>query len=154
MSKYLMPGTFTYIAHANMGKNMHATFDGRKEGYSYSDGCSPVQGRDVNGPTAMVSSLTSWDQSKLLGGMVVNIKFNRENLKGDKKNILKGIIKTFIKRGGIEIQVNCVNRKTLEDARINPKDHKDLMVRIGGYSDYFVNQNETMMQEIIDTTQY
>lgn len=154
LDKYMMPGTFSYISHAHMGAAMGATFDGRKAGYSYSDGCGAVQGRDVNGPTAMIRSLTSWEQKSLLGGMVVNMKFRADGLRGEKADNFLAILHAFLDRGGIELQVNVVDRATLEDARQNPEDHRDLIVRIGGYSDYFTRLNPILQQEIIDRTEY
>ena len=58
------------------------------------------------------------------------------------------------RRGGIEMQVNVVDKATLEDARVHPEDHKDLIVRIGGYSDYFTRLSSVLQQEIIDRTEY
>jgi len=150
----MVPGSFSYVQHAKLGAKIGATFDGRKAGYSYSDGCSPVQGRDTNGPTAMVLSLTSWDQSEFLGGMVVNIKFAAEHLSEKHRDRFLQLLRTFMQRGGLEIQVNVVDRKTLLDAREHPEAHGDLIVRIGGYSDYFVRLTPTLQQEIIDRTEY
>lgn len=150
---HMMPGTFSYINHATAGAKMGATFDGRKAGTSYSDGCSAVQGRDVNGPTAMILSLTSWNQSALLGGMVVNMKFGKENLRRKKESFL-AMVRAFMERGGIELQVNVVDRATLEDAIVHPENHRDLIVRIGGYSDYFTRLSSVLQQEIIDRTEY
>ncbi len=154
MAAQMMPGTFSYINHATLGEKMSATFDGRRAGYSYSDGCSATQGADVNGPTAMILSLTSWEQSRLLGGMVVNMKFGKEQFSERKKGNLQAMIRAFMERGGIELQINVVDRATLEDARIHPEAHRDLLVRIGGYSDYFVRLTPTLQQEIIDRTEY
>ena len=154
MSHYLMPGTFSYVSHAYLGEKTKATFDGRLAYTSFSDGCSAVQGRDTNGPTAMILSLTSWNQSKLLGGMVVNIKFNKNNLDGEKAKSFVTLLRTFVERGGIEMQVNVVDRKTLEDAMIHPENHENLLVRIGGYSDYFTRIKPSLQQEIIQRTQY
>ncbi len=151
---HMMPGTFSYVDHAARGALMGATFDGRLSGYSYSDGCSPVQGRDVNGPTAMINSLTSWEQSSLIGGMVVNVKFSKEHLRGDKQYTLVALLRTFIKQGGIELQVNAVDRATLEAARQSPEKYSNLQVRIGGFSDYFVRLQPELQQEIIDRTEY
>ena len=153
-NKFLVPGTFSYISHACMGSVMGATFDGRSKGKSYSDGCCPTQGRDVNGPTAMINSLTGWDQSDFLAGMVVNVKFSKSVFNESRKRQLADLICTFIKRGGIEIQINSVDRATLEDAIVHPEDHADLLVRIGGYSDYFVRLTPTMQEEIIERTEY
>ena len=150
----LMPGTFSYINHATLGEQMGATFDGRVAYTSYSDGCSAVQGRDTNGPTAMIVSLTSWEQSWLLGGMVVNMKFSKEHLNANNSCNFVGVVRTFMERGGIELQVNVVDRATLEDAYINPDAHRDLIVRIGGYSDYFVRLRPSLQREIISRTEY
>jgi formate C-acetyltransferase len=150
----MMPGTFSYINHASIGKSMGATFDGRRAYTSYSDGCSAAQGRDVNGPTAMLLSLTSWDQSALLGGMVVNIKFGKDSLDQSKIDSFLALVRVFMERGGIEMQVNVVDRATLEDSRTNPEAHRDLIVRIGGYSDYFTRLSPVLQQEIIDRTEY
>lgn len=150
----MMPGTFSYVNHAHMGAALGATYDGRLEGMSYSDGCGPVQGRDINGPTAMILSMTSWDQSKMLGGMVVNIKFGKDNLDGRKKENFLTLVRAFMERGGIEMQVNVIDKTVLEDAKRNPEAHRDLIVRIGGYSDYFTRLSPALQQEIIDRTEY
>ena len=149
-----IPGTFSYHNHAEEGAKTGATFDGRLASASLADGCCPVQGFDRNGPTAMINSLTSWDQSEFLGGMVINVKFNKSNFNEDKKHLLVDMIRAFVERGGIEIQINTVDRQTLLDAVAHPEQHGDLIVRIGGYSDYFVRQTETMQQEIIARTEY
>lgn len=152
--KTMIPGSFSYVGHASTGAIMGATFDGRKAHYSYSDGCSPVQGRDTNGPTAMILSLSSWDQKEFLGGMVVNIKFSKNNLCGKNQQKFVQLLRTFVERGGLEMQVNVVDRQTLINARENPEQYSDLMVRIGGFSDYFVRLTPTLQQEIIDRTEY
>lgn len=152
--KYIVPGTFSYVNHATIGANCGATFDGRKAHTAFSDGCSATQGRDVNGPTAMINSLTHWDQQKFLGGMVVNVKFSKSHMKEDKKKFLVQMIRAFIKQGGIEMQINSVDRETLEDAVIHPENHGDLVVRIGGYSDYFVRLTPETQKEVISRTEY
>ena len=152
--KYMMPGTFSYVLHANAGAAMPATFDGRRARTSLSDGCCAVQGRDVNGPTAMIKSMTSFDQSEFLGGMVVNVKFGKDALRGDGRARFVSLLRAFIKRGGIEMQVNAVDRATLLDAKEHPDDHRDLIVRIGGYSDYFTRLSEPLQNEIIERTEY
>ncbi len=153
-TSFCMPGTFSYINHANFGSHTSATFDGRLFGKSLSDGCSPMQGMDKCGPTAMMNSLTGWNQEKFLGGMVINIKFNKSVFNSSKKNTLISIIRAFIKRGGIEMQVNCIDRAILEDALLHPENHSDIIVRIGGYSDYFVKLPYFLQQEIVERTEY
>ncbi len=151
---FLMPGTFSYITHASLGSHMQATFDGRKAGLSYADGCCPAQGRDVTGPTALINSLTSWDQSRFLAGMVVNVKFAKSTFSPEKQKLLVSLVRAFMMRGGIEIQINSVDPAVLEDALIHPEDHGDLLVRIGGYSDYFVRLTPALQKEVIARTSY
>ncbi len=153
-AKISIPGTFSYVSHATQGKKFGATFDGRKAGKAFSDGCCPVQGLDTHGPTAMINSLTSWDQSSLLGGMVVNMKFNKTYFNDDKRKLLIELIRVFMKKGGIEAQINVVDRATLEDALVHPEDHGDLIVRIGGYSDYFVRLDPALKADVIARTEY
>ena len=154
LKKQMMPGTFSYINHAQLGAKMGATFDGRLAGNSYSDGCGPVQGRDVNGATAMIRSLTSWDQSRLLGGMVVNMKFGKANLSGEKAKNFVALLRVFMERGGMELQVNVVDRKILLNAEENPEAYRDILVRVGGYSDYFTRLSPALRKEIIERTEY
>lgn len=73
---------------------------------------------------------------------------------GEKAKNFITLLRTFLHRGGIELQVNVVDRATLEDARLHPEDHQDLIVRIGGYSDYFTRLRPALQQEIIDRTEY
>ena len=153
-SERLIPGTFSYVAHAIFGAECGAGFDGRHAHTSWSDGCSPVQGRDVKGPTAMINALTSWDESDFLGGMVVNVKFASDFLKRGKDRVLIGLLRAFLQRGGIEMQVNVVDRDTLRDAREHPSEHENLLVRIGGFSDYFVRLAPEVQEEIINRTEY
>ena len=153
-TKISIPGTFSYINHASRGSQFGATYDGRKANTSFSDGCCPVQGLDTHGPTAMINSLTSWDQQRLLGGMVVNMKFNKTYFDDGKRVLLVSLIRAFMKKGGIEAQINVVDRATLEDALVHPENHGDLIVRIGGYSDYFVRLNPTLKAEVIARTEY
>jgi formate C-acetyltransferase len=102
----------------------------------------------------MILSLTSWEQSRLLGGMVVNIKFAKSGFTGRKQESFIRTVRAFLERGGLEMQVNVVDRETLRDALVNPEAHGDLIVRIGGYSDYFVRLSRTLQEEIIDRTEY
>ena len=83
-----------------------------------------------------------------------DVKFTKQSLSdaGIKKFV--SLLRAFIMRGGIEMQVNAVDRKTLLDAKKNPDSHRDLTVRIGGYSDYFVRLDEVLQDEIIERTEY
>ena len=102
----------------------------------------------------MMLSLTSWEQSAYLGGMVVNVKFAPKHLTPEHADSFIAMLRTFLQRGGIEMQVNVVDRETLLDARKHPENHRDLIVRIGGYSDYYVRLSDALQEEILERREY
>ena len=114
-----------------------------------------AQGRETRGPTAAVLSTTAWAHRRALGGLVQNIKFTRRLFDSDEgRRAARGVIETYLKRGGFEIQVNVVSKQTLLDAQTNPEQHRDLLVRVAGYSDYFVGLNPNMQAEIIARSEH
>jgi len=150
----LIPSVFCWVMHARFGNATGATPDGRCAGFPLGDGSGPCQGREMNGPTASILSSTKWDHSKLIGGVAVNMKFSKSML-GDKSiDVMMSLIKTYIKRGGFEIQINVTDRELLEKARKNPEEHRDLVVRIGGYSDYFTKLSPEMQSEVMLRTEH
>ena len=146
----IMPAAFSYNQHEIFGSETGASPDGRRAGYPLADGSGPVQGRDVQGPTLSILSSTNWDQSPYTGGIAINMKFTKKQFQMD--NIFP-LIKTFMQRGGLEIQFTVVDAETLRKARQYPEFYKDLSVRIGGYSDYFVNLPSALQEELIDRTE-
>jgi len=139
--------------HIYFGKVLGATPNGRLAGKSISDGTSPSHGCDINGPSAVISSLTKLDHTRS-GGTLLNQRFLPSLLKRDadiKK--LGSLIRNYFKRGGHHIQFNVVDTATLRAAQKNPEDYKDLLVRMAGYSDYFNDMNADLQQEVIDRTE-
>ena len=108
----------------------------------------------MNGPTASVLSSTKWDHSKFIGGVAVNLKFSKASLGKNSSDTMTSIIKTYLKRGGFEVQINVVDNETLKKAQKNPEEYQDLVVRIGGYSDYFVRLSPEMQEEVILRTSH
>ena len=108
-----------------------------------------IQGRERNGPTASVKSSTKWDHSRFIGGVAVNLKFARSTLGPHSVDTLTSVIKAYIKRGGFEMQINVIDKETLEKAVLSPEEYRDLVVRVGGYSDYFTRLSPEMQQEVI-----
>lgn len=145
----LIPSVFCWIMHEWFGRETSATPDGRKAKFPLGDGSGPCQGREMNGPTASVLSSTKWDHCKFIGGVAVNLKFSKASLGRNSLNTMGSIIKTYLNRGGFEVQINVVDNDTLKKARVNPEEYRDLVVRIGGYSDYFVRLSPEMQEEII-----
>ena len=141
--------------HERLGRETGATPDGRRAGFPFADGCGPAQGNECNGPTAAVLSVTSWSHSDMIGGLAYNLKFNASLFQTQEGfNGLKALLLTFLRRGGFEAQVNVVNNETLKEARANPEAYRDLVVRIGGYTDYFTRLSLEMQDELIQRTEF
>jgi len=149
---HLIPSVFCWVMHELFGRETGASPDGRKAGFPLGDGSGPCQGREKNGPTASILSSTKWPHMELIGGVAVNMKFSKKTFTSSSLETVKTLIKTYIARGGFEIQINVVDRETLLKARDNPEAYSDLVVRIGGYSDYFVRISPEMQAEIIERT--
>lgn len=150
----LIPSVFCWIMHSEFGKDTGATPDGRCAGFPLGDGSGPCQGRELNGPTASILSSTKWSHKELIGGVAVNMKFSKKYFNDQSVSKIISLIKTFIQRGGFEMQVNVVDKNTLIKAKEKPENYNDLVVRIGGYSDYFVKLTKGMQEEIILRTEH
>ncbi len=152
---HFIPGTFCWIMHQVLGSQCGATPDGRRKGFPFADGGGPAQGREKKGPTSSILSTTSWDHSFLIGGLAYNMKFSGELFNSSESvERLHSLIVTFLKRGGFETQINVVSRKILEDAKKNPEQYRDLVVRIGGYTDYFTRLSPEMKEEVMLRTEH
>ncbi len=150
----LIPSVFCWIMHEQFGTETGATPDGRLAGFPLGDGSGPCQGREMCGPTASIISSTKWAHHELIGGVAVNMKFSKSSLGANSVTTMKNLVKTYLERGGFEMQINVIDKKTLEDAAKNPEAYRDLVVRIGGYSDYFVKLSDAMQKEIILRTEH
>ncbi len=150
-----VPGFFCWIQHEKLGSQTGATPDGRKAGLPLADGAGASQGCETQGPTAAVLSTTKWSHRHVLGGLVHNIKFPRSVLDTpDALDAARRVIETYLSRGGFEIQVNVVGTETLMEAQEHPEQYPDLLVRVAGYSDYFVHLNRKMQDEVIARTNH
>ncbi len=139
--------------HVYFGKIMGATPNGRLAAKSISDGTSPSHGCDVNGPSAVIRSLTKLDHTRS-GGTLLNQRFLPSLLKRDEDIAKLGsLIRSYFTMGGHHIQFNIVDTATLRAAQETPEDYKDLLVRMAGYSDYFNDMNADLQQEVIDRTE-
>jgi pyruvate-formate lyase len=142
-------------AHIALGSICSATADGRKAGEALSDGCSPSQGTDVNGPTASIKSVANLEHINLSQGTIFNMKMHPTALE-TKAGMLKwtNLVRTYFDLGGWEIQFNVVSGETLKEAQKKPDDYKDLVVRVVGYSAYFVELEKTVQDDIISRTEH
>jgi trans-4-hydroxy-L-proline dehydratase len=144
-----IPSLFCWVMHERLGRATPATPDGRRSGFPLGDGSGPAQGRELCGPTASILSSTKWDHRPFIGGIAVNLKLGSTAFPGGSTKPLEVLIRTYLERGGFELQVNVVDRDTLVAARTNPAEYADLVVRIGGYSDYFTRLSPAMQEEVI-----
>jgi trans-4-hydroxy-L-proline dehydratase len=146
----LLPTT----VHVYFGSVIGATPDGRKAGKPLSEGISPVQGSDRRGPTAVVKSAAKMDHART-GGTLLNQKLSPSLLQsdGDIERFV-GLVRGYFKLDGHHIQFNVVDAATLRKAQQNPEQHRNLIVRVAGYSDYFCDLSPALQEEIIARTEH
>jgi formate C-acetyltransferase len=129
-----------------------ATPNGRRAGAPESDGASPSHGADRSGPTAVIQSLAKMDQVKS-GGTLLNMRFLPGMLQSEEDlDKLAHLIRTYFRLNGHHIQFNVVDTDTLRRAQAAPGEYRDLLVRVAGYSDYFVDLDRYHQEEIISRT--
>ena len=140
--------------HIYFGKSVGATPDGRKAGEPVSEGVSPVQGADRKGPTAVIKSVSKIDHART-GGTLLNQKFT-PHLLADEDGLdkLGSLIRTYFRLDGHHIQFNVISSETLRDAQKHPEKYRDLIIRVAGYSDYFVDLSPELQNEIIKRTEH
>ena len=146
----LLPTT----SHVYFGSKIGATPDGRFANHPVSEGISPVQGTDINGPTSVIKSAAKIDHLRT-GGTLLNQKFTPQIFE-DEESIDKivSLIRSYFKMDGHHIQFNVIDADTLRDAQHHPEKYRDLIVRVAGYSDYFVDLTPELQEEIIKRTEH
>ena len=149
------PGFYTVSAHVPMGSYVGATPDGRRAGEPLADGgLSPSAGQDMKGPTAMLNSVSKANLSLASNGTLLNMKFLPSFFEGERalKNfatLLRGFCRLHIPH----VQFNVVSAQTLRDAQLEPAAYRSLVVRVAGYSAYFVELDRAIQDEIIRRTE-
>ena len=132
-----------------------ATPDGRKAGQPLAEGCSPSHGMDTQGPTAVFKTVSKLPTREITGGVLLNQKLNPQMLtrENDKQKLIS-LIRTFFNHlEGFHVQFNVVSREILLDAQINPDKHRDLIVRVAGYSAFFNVLSKATQDDIIGRTE-
>ena len=146
----LLPTT----CHVYFGSVMGASAEGRLAGMPLSEGISPVQGADRLGPTAVLKSAAKMDHLRT-GGTLLNQKFTPNLLKEESGLVmLTDLVRSYFKMDGHHIQFNVVDADTLKQALEFPEQHRDLIVRVAGYSDYFCDLSPALQNEIIARTEH
>lgn len=140
--------------HVYFGSVTGATPDGRRRGAPLSEGISPVQGADRQGPTAVIRSAGKMDHIRS-GGTLLNLKFSPTLLSGEGGiDGLAALVRSYFRMDGHHVQFNVVDVETLKRAQADPQQYRDLIVRVAGYSDYFCDLSEELQNEIIARTEH
>jgi formate C-acetyltransferase len=141
-------------SHVYFGSVIGATADGRNAYLPLSEGISPFQGVDHDGPTSVIKSASKIDHLRT-GGTLLNQKFSPSFFEDEESyEKLTALIRSYFSLDGHHIQFNVVNAETLKDAQLHPERYRDLIVRVAGYSDYFNDLGEDLQNEIIKRTEH
>ncbi len=147
-------GCYPVTLNVVFGGFTAATPDGRKAGEPLSDGISPVQGMDRGGPATTINSLLKMDCTDFGNGTLCNMKFHPTSLAAaDGLQKLVSLMKTYFENGGMELQLNIVSAETLRDAQKHPENYRDLVVRVAGFSAYFVEVFKDSQDDLIRRTE-
>ena len=148
-------GTSSISANVGQGMSTMATPDGRNAFEPLAEGCSPAHNSDKNGPTAVFKSVSKLRTNKITGGVLLNQKMTPQMLSTEEnRQNLELLIKTFFNRlHGYHVQYNIVSKETLIDAQKHPENHKDLIVRVAGYSAFFNVLSKKTQDDIIGRTE-
>ncbi|MEG0277355.1 MAG: glycyl radical protein [Coprobacillus sp.] len=148
-------GTSSISANVGQGLGTLATPDGRKARTPLAEGCSPVHAMDKCGPTAVFKTVSKLPTHEITGGVLLNQKVTPQMLSTEEnKQKLEMMIRTFFNRlDGYHVQYNVVSRETLIDAQNNPEKHRDLIVRVAGYSAFFNVLSKATQDDIIERTE-
>lgn len=148
-------GLYPVSANVPMGMDVGAMPNGRKSRTPLADGVSPSAGADLEGPTAVVKSVAKLDHIKASNGTLLNMKFNPDILQTDEQiEKFMAVIRTYFELGGWHVQFNVVSAETLRAAQKSPQDYKDLLVRVAGYSAFFVDLDRSLQENIIARTEH
>lgn len=144
------PVSNQFTTYEFAGHGVRATPDGRAANDPLCDSCGAIQGRDVKGPTALLSSVAALRLDLVLGTPITNIRISKRNL----PSVLKPLTEGFFRMNGMQLQVTCASREELLDALEHPEKHESLVVRIGGFSEYFNRLSPVLKQSVIERAEY
>jgi trans-4-hydroxy-L-proline dehydratase len=145
---------FTYLWLVETGKQTSATPDGRRKGENLAYSLSPMQGRDVNGLTAMINSLAKFPYDKAAGGASAIVEVDPELFEDKNIDVICSLMQTAIEKGVGQLQFNVVTAEILKEAQLNPELHANLQVRVSGFSQKFCLLDKTLQDHIIARTKH
>jgi len=143
-----LPSSIQFTTYTDAGRGVGATPDGRQSGAPLCDSIGAVHGNDKRGITALLNSSASLCQEKMAGTPVLNIRID-ENLSPDN---LEALVKGYFANGGMQLQITCTNKADIIDAMEHPENHPSLIVRIGGYSEYFSRLSPELRKTVVERT--
>jgi formate C-acetyltransferase len=150
-----LPSCILFTTYLGAGRTVGATPDGRRARTVLTDSVGPVQGCDRRGPTAMLNSVARLPLWLAAGTPVLNMRFQAGLLRTDQGRAATGaLIRAFFARGGMQAQVAVVDRNDMLAAQRDPEAHRDLLVRIGGYSEYFVRLDRELQDSVMARTEH
>ncbi|MBW2242221.1 MAG: hypothetical protein JRH01_09560 [Deltaproteobacteria bacterium] len=148
-----VPGFWTMTTHVGFGRRLGALPSGRRAGAPLADGLSPVNGCDTEGPTASLRAGAMAGSPRVGNGLCLNEKVDPWYLRGDAgTQLLADLTRGYFAAGGMQVQYNVVDASVLLDAKRHPERHRDLVVRISGYSAYFNDLTDEMKDDLISRT--
>ncbi len=150
-----LPSCILFTTYLQAGRTVGATPDGREAGEALVDSVGAVAGRDVNGPTALLKSVARLPLRLALGTPVLNLRFQKAWFsRPNELARVVDLIRSYFKLGGLQIQISVLDADELRAAQKHPDDYRDLIVRIGGYSEYFHALDKALQDTVIDRTEY
>ncbi|MEE8469780.1 MAG: formate C-acetyltransferase/glycerol dehydratase family glycyl radical enzyme, partial [Dehalococcoidia bacterium] len=152
---HFRPAFYSYGTHVADGLLLGATPDGRMAGEATSNGVSPANGREQEGPTAVLKSSAKLEHGLMSNGNSLNLRLLPALVHdADAVRKVASLVKTYFDLGGMHLQFNVVSRDTLEDAQKHPQDYRDLVVRVSGYSAFFTDLGKLIQDDIIARTEF
>lgn len=146
-------GVYSMTCHTEFGKHTGALPNGRNAGERLSNGLSPVDGMERCGPTGVLSSAASLDVSRVSNCYALNLKFEASSVQGPRgREVLSALLRGFVRKGGMQVQVNVLDAETLRAARRDPGSNPGIVVRVAGYCAYFADLDPSVQDEIIERT--
>lgn len=145
-----LPVSNQFTTYAREGHKLPATPDGRAAGDPLCDSLGAIHGNDYKGPTAMLTSVAKLGAHRFIGTPITNLRLSREHL----RPALRPLVLGFFEKGGMQLQISCISKEDMLDAMKHPERHGSLMVRIGGFCEYFVRLPEDLQLSVLARTEH
>ena len=150
-----MPGIILWVDWISSGKRVGATPDGRLLGEATADSSGPMQGTDREGPTSVMGATLALEPANCIGTCVLNLRLDRSNFRTpESTRKVRQLLEVYFRQGGNQVQINVVDPAVLREAYENPDKHRNIIVRVGGFSDNFVMLDRDIQREILKRTEH